>query len=127
MTPELRRLMTARVAYQAAQLASSQGRAGREDVDVARVEVERAERAVRSARDAVVEWRPPNARHVVGRWERRRMGEDGMPEPQTIVCECAVCGATWRGECTSGLVRQHVQRFALVHAHRDSIGGRERA
>lgn len=127
MTPELRRLMAARVAYQVAQLACSQGRMGRADVDVARVEVESAEREVRAARDTTVEWRPPSARHVVGRWERRRMGEDGMPEPQAIVCECSVCGATWRGECTSGLVRQHVQRFALVHAHREAFGGRERA
>lgn len=68
-------------------------------------------------------WSPSAAPHVRGRWEVRRFDEDGLPEPQGVECECAVCGAVWRAQCMSGLVRDLVMKFALVHLHRDPLGG----
>ncbi len=67
-------------------------------------------------------WRPPNAAHVLGTWEPRLFDpETGLPEPQRVMCICEWpdCGGVWTTECSSGLVREHVQRFALVHLHRD--------
>lgn len=63
------------------------------------------------------EWRPPSAPHVLGRWTLRVLGDDGMPEEQQVAIVCEHCKAEYKRPCTSGLVKSHVQRFAIVHAH----------
>ena len=69
----------------------------------------------------VVEWSPRAFPHVVGRYNARRVGEDGMPEPQRIVVHCTLCETTWQGDCTSGRPREKIAKFAVVHAHRDLL------
>ena len=69
---------------------------------------------------AACSWRPPHARHVLGTWTPRRF-DKGLPVPQVVRCACESCGATWEVSCTSGLVRQKVAQFALVHLHRDPL------
>lgn len=69
-------------------------------------------------RDAAGDYKHP--RHVVGRYTERMVDPaTGMPEPQKIVATCTVCSAEWRGECLTGAVRSHINRFATVHLHRD--------
>jgi hypothetical protein len=84
------------------------------------VEAERQARA-QQAREHVTRWRPPAAPHVEGEWTDRVFDERGMPEPQLIKMRCEKCGETWQTQCTSGLVRNHIQRFALIHLHRDVL------
>lgn len=67
-------------------------------------------------------WIPPYAPHVRGRWTRRIINDDGFPEPQNVEMICTECNATWKTICTSGLVHGHIQRFALVHLHKDVFG-----
>jgi hypothetical protein len=64
-------------------------------------------------------WIPPYATHVEGKWTRRVVNEEGFPEPQKVEMTCSQCGASWKTVCTSGLVHGHIQKFALVHLHRD--------
>lgn len=72
-------------------------------------------------RETWSEWRPQHAPHVVGRWTQRVFDDDGMPEEQRVEirCEHPGCGAEFKRACISGLVQQHVQRFAIAHLHRD--------
>jgi hypothetical protein len=58
-------------------------------------------------------WAPP---HIKGKHEPR-VFTMGMPEEQRVECECLHCGAVWKGVCSSGNARRHIQRFALVHLH----------
>lgn len=61
-------------------------------------------------------WTPPSAPHVTGRWTGRVLDDNGLPEEQRVEAECKHCKAIYKRACTSGLVRQHVLRFAHVHA-----------
>ena len=63
-----------------------------------------------------VDYSPPWAPHVRGRYEAREYGPDGRPEPQRVEMACERCGAAWQTTCETGMVRGHVDRFALVHA-----------
>lgn len=93
------------------------------DLAVLANEVGVAEQRARAqqARERVTKWRPPSAPHVEGEWTDRVFGDDGMPEPQLVKMRCEKCGETWQTSCVSGLVRNHVQRFAMVHLHHDVL------
>ena len=93
--------------------------------ETARLEQEARRQA---QRDTWSEWRPPYAPHVLGRWTQRVFDDDGLPEEQKVVvrCEFPGCGGVFERACTSGLVQQHVQRFAIVHLHRDVLYVRPR-
>jgi len=69
--------------------------------------------------DAPVKWAP----HVYASYTERVEG-DPMPEPQRITCKCMLCGAEWRGDCSSGMVHTHIARFAMVHFHHDPLARR---
>lgn len=92
-------------------------------VEVARLETEARRQ---EARETWTEWRPAHAKHVVGRWNRRVFDDDGLPEEQTVAMVCEHCKAEATRQCSSGLVQQHVQRFAIVHLHRDVFHVRPR-
>ncbi len=106
------------------------GRATPEEVARAQAEAARLDREERrqASRDSWQEWRPDHAKHVVGTWNQRTFDDDGMPEEQTVKlrCEYPGCGAELVRKCSSGLVLQHVQRFAIVHLHRDVFHVRPR-
>jgi hypothetical protein len=58
--------------------------------------------------------------HVVGKFTAREVDlETGRVEPQKWTAECTVCGAHFEGWCDSGQVKRHIQRFGVVHLHRD--------
>lgn len=88
----------------------------------ARAQVQREETAAR-----LYTWRPPHAAHVVGTWTPRSFDAKGLPKAQVVSCRCEACGAAWEVPCTSGLVRQKVQAFALAHLHRDVLATRKHA
>lgn len=80
------------------------------------------------------EWRPPFAQHVLGKYERRTVNDDGTADEQRVVvvceqckarCRCCKgvcsCGAEFRTVCTTGSTRTHVSRFAVLHLHRDPL------
>ncbi|GAC1459817.1 MAG: hypothetical protein PVSMB8_15250 [Vulcanimicrobiaceae bacterium] len=64
---------------------------------------------------------PAWATHVTGKYTERTINADGMPEEQRIEATCSTCGATWKGGCLTGMVREHIARFAYVHLHRDPL------
>jgi hypothetical protein len=70
-----------------------------------------------------VEWRPKFAPHVKGEYTDREIDpETHMPLEQKYKIVCENCGATWGPlGCSSGMVRQHISRFALGHIHRDPL------
>lgn len=72
-------------------------------------------------RDTWTNWVSKAAPHVSGRWTARVFEEGGMPEPQRIEATCEHCKTAWKGTCTSGRVREQLQRFAQVHLHIDPI------
>lgn len=75
--------------------------------------------------EAHVVERPEIAPHVVGRWERRRLDEDGRPLPQRVELGCDRCGAVHLVVCETGQVRRHLLNWAVVHLHRDAFGPRK--
>lgn len=79
-------------------------------------------------RETWTEVRPPAAPHVVGRFNRRTFDEDGIPEEQLVEarCEHPGCGGAFKRRCSSGLVQEHIARFATVHLHRDIFHVRPR-
>ena len=121
-TEHLSRVLAAHAAYQdlAERAARSDSAVSSDMLAAAAHSVVKAEAEARSAsaRETWTAWRPPAAEHVVGRWSQRVFDEYGMPEPQRVEMQCEQCGVTWQTICSSGLVRAHVQRFALVHLHR---------
>jgi putative heme iron utilization protein len=67
-----------------------------------------------------IEWRPTWADHILGKYTERVADEEtGLPEAQRVVVECTQCKAIWKTWCSSGSVRQHIQRFAFLHTHKD--------
>ena len=77
---------------------------------------------IQVARETWDAWSPPFAPHVDGRWTRRVLAEDGTTEPQKVEMVCTHCGDKWQATCSTGLVHGHVQKFALLHLHRDVLG-----
>jgi len=120
----------ARGAYVAAADTVARGERGAGDLAAlaaaaASVELEARKQALR---ETWTEVRPPAAPHVIGRFNRRTFDEDGMPEEQLVEarCEHAGCGGTFKRRCSSGLVQEHIARFATVHLHRDAFHVRPR-
>jgi hypothetical protein len=70
-----------------------------------------------------VDWVPSFAPAHIHGWydERQYDAEDGLPETQAWGATCDVCRHEHKGQCDSGRVRQHIQRFALVHLHSDPM------
>lgn len=74
-----------------------------------------------------IEWSPPWAPHVKGKYTPRKRGDEGFCEPQTVLMVCThkdpetgkLCGANWQTKCSSGNVRSHINNFAKAHAHKD--------
>lgn len=66
-----------------------------------------------------VEWSPQWAPHVKGRYTLREVNSDGMPEEQHVEMICEKCKATWQTRCSTGIVRAHIQRFAVQHTHKE--------
>lgn len=63
---------------------------------------------------------PPWAPHVQGSFETRAIDpETGLPNEARVEAHCCTCSADWQRTCSSGLMRQHINRFAGVHLHRD--------
>lgn len=68
-------------------------------------------------------WSPQWAPHVKGWYEVRQYDADtGFGETQAWGAHCDTCGDNWQGSCDSGQVRKHIQKFALVHLHKDPLG-----
>ena len=40
-------------------------------------------------------------------------------DAQVIELSCSECEGTWRSYCYSGRINRRIERFALVHLHRD--------
>jgi hypothetical protein len=69
-----------------------------------------------------LEYRPRWAPHVRGTFPPREVDpETRQPEPVLVRmrCEWPDCRGYHQIVCTSGLMREHVARFALGHVHRD--------
>lgn len=65
---------------------------------------------------------PQWAPHVVGEFPERTVDpETGESEGQLIKMRCSICKATYQYRCMTGAVRQHIQNFAVAHAHRDPL------
>jgi hypothetical protein len=64
---------------------------------------------------AWVKYSPAFAAHVRGRYTARVADEDGIPEEQKVEARCFTCDAPFKRTCSSGLVTQHIDRFARVH------------
>ena len=72
--------------------------------------------------DDWIEFVPTFAPHVHGAFTRRVFDpETRLPEPQRWRVTCGQCGQSWQGECMSGQPKQHVNRFAVQHIHRDPL------
>jgi hypothetical protein len=69
----------------------------------------------------MISYSPIWAPHVRGEWTERTYDEDGLPEEQSVTIVCGECKGVHRMKCTSGLAREHVQRFARAHLHRDPM------
>lgn len=65
----------------------------------------------------IVRWEAYSpALHIVGRFTRLTKDEDGIAEEQRIEARCLHCDTPFKRTCSSGLVTQHIDRFAAVHA-----------
>lgn len=115
--------LRARAAYVEAAEAVARGERAGGDLPALSAAAAAAELEARKAvlRETWTEVRPPAAPHVLGRFNRRTFDDDGMPEEQLVEakCEHPGCGATFKRRCSSGLVQEHIARFATVHLHRD--------
>lgn len=71
---------------------------------------------------AKLSFRPPFAPHVEGVYDERRYDPEARAwEEQKIEITCEVCSTVHKVTCTTGLAREHVNRFARVHVHRDPL------
>ena len=68
-----------------------------------------------------VEYVPAWAPHVRGRDQEGARDEDGAPLESRVEMHCATCDTEFKITCVSGQMRTHVARFAVSHAHRDSL------
>ena len=68
------------------------------------------------------EYRPPFAKHVVGTIEKPETDpKTKFPEDQKIVMLCEKCKDKIQRTCSTGHTHGHVQRFAILHLHRDPL------
>lgn len=69
-----------------------------------------------------VEYRPPWAPHVVGRYPERLWDKEAsawVEQKIIMTCEHPGCGGSFQTTCSSGMTREHVNNFAKSHVHRD--------
>lgn len=38
-----------------------------------------------------------------------------VEETQHVICDCAHCGAHYQTECSTGVARNHIQKFCRTH------------
>lgn len=69
------------------------------------------------------EWMPAWAPHVRGYYYDRPLDEDGIPEDAEVGATCETCKAVFKRRCASGMMRQHIARFAMAHLHRGPLEG----
>ncbi len=62
---------------------------------------------------------PPWAPHVTSSFPEKSFDEDGNLEPVHVTMSCSLCGDSYKHLCERGAPQQWVQKFALVHIHRD--------
>ena len=73
------------------------------------------------------EYVPKWAPHIQGWYEQRETDEvTGEVYEAPVGAECTICGQKFRRMCLSGLFRQHIANFALVHAHKDPFAGEKK-
>lgn len=60
-------------------------------------------------------WAP----HVTSDFPHKTVDEDGRVEPMKVNMRCSLCGESFQYTCDSGAPQQHVQKFGLLHLHRD--------
>jgi hypothetical protein len=67
-------------------------------------------------------WAPTWAPLVYGRYTKRVFDSaTGQPEEQQVEMMCRHCGAVWQAKCLTGRVRDHINRFAVSHVHKDKF------
>jgi hypothetical protein len=64
------------------------------------------------------EYSPLHSPHIKGKYQKRVVDEDGIPDESLVVAECTICGAKFQRKCASGLMRTHINNFAAAHFHR---------
>lgn len=63
---------------------------------------------------------PPWAPHVTSRFPEKKVDEEtGQLEPMHVEMHCSLCDTSYKHLCERGAPQQWVQKFALVHVHRD--------
>lgn len=63
-------------------------------------------------------WSPRWAPHVVGNYPPREFDQETQEwNEQRIDILCTKCGEEHRVFCKSGMAREHIARYAFVHAH----------
>lgn len=71
--------------------------------------------------DWIPHWKillPDDVPMIQGRYTERVFNyEDHMHEEQQVEAKCNHCGAEYKRPCSSGHVKEHIARFAAVHAH----------
>lgn len=58
----------------------------------------------------------PFAKHVTGQWDPEKATTDGNVLVSIVCNECKAATAV---QCPSGRYRTHVDKFAVMHLHRD--------
>ena len=66
-----------------------------------------------------MQWAPRWALHAIGSWEAPSPDDEGAPLQIKLVC--LVCSQTHHVECLQRMPRMHVQKWALVHLHRNPL------
>jgi hypothetical protein len=68
------------------------------------------------------EWRPPFAKHVLGRYTPREHDPETGIVDQMYSIQCETCHQSFGPvKCTTGAVREHITRFAIQHTHRNPL------
>ncbi len=68
------------------------------------------------------EYSPRFATHVKGRYSKLVVDpETREREPQRVEAYCEVCKAQYRNDCRQGMPRNHIVKFAILHAHKAMV------
>lgn len=71
--------------------------------------------------DLSVPWNPHFAPAVTGMHEPRAFDPTTRTfDPQRFRVVCVSCGDTFEGVCDSGRIRQKIDKWAVMHLHRDN-------
>ena len=70
-----------------------------------------------------VVYKPAFAPFVTGEHDPRRSDpETGLVVPMRFTASCSKCGEKVEGVCDSGRVREKIDKWAILHLHRDVLG-----